>query len=207
MHQGHTHAHLMTFKRLLSTIKIYTKTGDKGTTFLNSQTGRLPKSLQIFNVLGDTDELSSYLSVAKEHCKGIPNVYDTIAVIQHRLQDINSLLATPTDKLTISVSKVLRDETLTLEKRIDELTVDLDPLRNFIIPSGGMAASHLHFSRAICRRAERSLCAYYNQINENNEQVPLMFINRLSDYLFTAARYCAKIQGHPETPYSSRQKQ
>ena len=73
--------------------KIYTRTGDKGTTFLNVQTGRIPKSSKIFDLLGDTDELSSSLSVAKEHCKGIGNVPETITIIQHRLQDINSILA------------------------------------------------------------------------------------------------------------------
>ncbi len=199
----------MIFKRLLSTLKIYTKTGDKATTYLNTQTGRLPKSSQVFGVLGDTDELSSSLSIAKEYCKDIPNVSDTITSIQHRLQDINSLLvvATVNEKLTASVNNVLRDDVKRLEEQIDELTLDLDPLRNFIIPSGGLAASHLHFSRAICRRAERSLCAYYDIQKlsaENMEQFSLIFINRLSDYLFTAARYCAKIQGYPETPYSSR---
>lgn len=186
---------------------IYTRTGDQGTTFLNTQTGRLPKFSQIFQVLGDTDELSTSLSIAKEHCRDFKDVSDKITVIQHRLQDINSLLAVSPDNFKVieSVNKVLEEEVKVLEEKIDEMTLVLKPLRNFIIPSGGPAASHLHFSRAICRRAERSICSFYN--NEQGavqQKTPLIFINRLSDYLFTAARYCAKLQGFPETPYSSR---
>ena len=148
-----------------------------------------------------------FFSIAKEHVQ-IANVSDTLTDIQHRLQDINSILSSRrSDQQFPHLHKLLTDKTLGLENQIDSLTAELEPLRNFIIPSGGLAASHLHFSRAICRRAERSLCHF---INEKTEEASLslgsaeIYLNRLSDYLFTAARYCAKTEGHPETPYSSR---
>ena len=117
--------------------------------------------------------------------------------IQHRLQDINSHFAT-----NCSTKLSFESEIENLESQIDQLTSQLDPLRNFIIPSGGLAASHLHLSRAICRRAERSLCQFLAA--SEADPIVLAYVNRLSDYLFTAARYCSKVQGHSETIYSSR---
>lgn len=126
--------------------------------------------------------------------------------IQHRLQDINSVLCARSDQKYSNIRILLVKKVKELENQIDLLTGQCDPLRSFIIPSGGLAASHLHLSRSICRRTERSLCAYMHEKNVDFEMFaePEMYLNRLSDYLFTAARYCAKIQGHPETPYSSR---
>lgn len=146
--------------------------------------------------------LSLYLlicSIAKEHCNSIICVSDTLTGIQHRLQDINSHLATKTELLSFEA------EIKVLEDQIDLLTSQLDPLRNFIIPSGGLAASHLHLSRAICRRTERSLCEFLADAN-NLDPMVLAYVNRLSDYLFTAARFCSKVQGHLEIKYSSRQR-
>ena len=136
-------------------------------------------------------------SIAKEHCKSIDGIYDTLTDIQHRLQDINSHLAT-----NFSTKLPFEGEIKNLEEVIDQLTGQLDPLRNFIIPSGGLASSHLHFSRAVCRRAERSLCQFLT--DSEADPIILAYVNRLSDYLFTAARYCSKIQGHTEIIYSSR---
>lgn len=126
--------------------------------------------------------------------------------IQHRLQDINSILSSRSDQIFPNLQKLLVQKTKNLEDEIDSLTLELNPLRNFIIPSGGLAASHLHLSRAICRRAERSLCLYQQQtaIDKLDSNPSEIYLNRLSDYLFTAARFCAKTEGHPETIYSSR---
>lgn len=145
------------------------------------------------------------LSVAKEHCKRIDKgaVSDSLTDIQHRLQDINSVLCARSDQKYPLLRTLLADKAKDLEDQIDFLTSRLDPLKSFIIPSGGLAASHLHLSRAICRRTERSLCAYRDERTDEFGESEV-YLNRLSDYLFTAARYCAKEQGHPEIAYSSR---
>lgn len=143
-------------------------------------------------------------SVSKEHCHDINNIQESITTIQHRLQDINSLLSTPQLPKASAINRLLGDETSKLEKEIDDLTDSLVPLRNFIIPSGGLAASHLHLSRAICRRTERTLTEYMDtELSDKSNTHILAYVNRLSDYLFTAARYCANIQNYPEIPYSS----
>lgn len=145
-------------------------------------------------------------SVAKEHVR-TREVFDTLTDIQHRLQDINSLLSSRSDHPFPHLPELLLTKTTELEEEIDSLTAELAPLRNFIIPSGGLAASHLHFSRAICRRTERSLCLYQQQQQQQKQQdlsSAEIFLNRLSDYLFTAARFCSKTEGHPEITYSSR---
>lgn len=126
--------------------------------------------------------------------------------IQHRLQDINSIITTHPFPHLPHLPKLLTEKTVQLEKEIDTLTGHLEPLRNFIIPSGGTAASHLHLSRAICRRAERSLCQYLREREDDDRLASAeIYLNRLSDFLFTAARYCAKIEGtDSEAIYSSR---
>ena len=196
--------------RSFSTFKIYTRTGDRGTTFLNSETGRLPKYSKILHVIGEIDELSCSISVAKEHCGGIGRMVDGLTDAQYRLQDINSLLAAPFDNFPL-LNTSFPDHVVKIESQIDEMTNDLDPLRSFIIPSGGMASSHLHLSRAICRRTERSLCLYLSEVESKTKEEHFnclrfteIYLNRLSDYLFTAARYCAKVQGYQEVTYSSR---
>lgn len=143
--------------------------------------------------------------MAREHVK-VDKISSTLTDIQHRLQDINSLISTAsTQNFVSSLPQLLNDKTEVLERDIDEMTDELDPLRNFIIPSGGPAATHLHFSRAICRRTERSLCEFLkNDANSSLGAAAEIYLNRLSDYLFTAARYCAKTEGYPETTYSSR---
>jgi cob(I)alamin adenosyltransferase len=140
----------------------------------------------------------------------IEEIFNTLTDIQHRLQDINSILSSHSDKSFPHLHRLLLNKTDSLEEEIDSLTSTLSPLRNFIIPSGGLAASHLHLSRAICRRAERSLCLYQQQQqqqlkdNKSDLKSAEIYLNRLSDYLFTAARFCAKIEGNTEIIYSSR---
>lgn len=149
-----------------------------------------------------------FYRVAVEHCKEseIGVIPDDLYRIQHRLQDINSILAARPDQLPHLNS--LDGQVKHLEDQIDWITSNLDPLRSFIIPSGGSAACHLHLSRAICRRAERSLCLHLTNLNLIAEDRVMSesekYLNRLSDYLFTAARYCAKVQGCPEKVYSSK---
>uniref|UniRef100_A0AAQ4RG63 Corrinoid adenosyltransferase MMAB n=1 Tax=Gasterosteus aculeatus aculeatus TaxID=481459 RepID=A0AAQ4RG63_GASAC len=182
--------------------KIYTKTGDKG--FSSTFTGeRRPKEDHIFEALGNTDELSSAIGLAREFCldKGHTFTYQ-LDKIQCILQDVGSNIATPRSsareshiKKTTFTAQPIAD----LENWIDTLTEELPPLTNFILPSGGKGSAALHLARTVCRRAERSVAP----IVRSGEADPdvAKFLNRLSDYLFTAARYAAKKEGNEAKIY------
>ena len=156
--------------------KIYTKSGDSGETGL--VTGeRISKSSIRIDSIGSIDELNSFigLSLTEE----IPKIIrDILHVIQHNLFDIGSEIATPK---TISTKE---SQVIYLEKTIDDLTSRLAILREFILPGGCKAAAQIHVARAMCRRAERS-CHKLTDINP----ITLRYLNRLSDLLFTIARY------------------
>uniref|UniRef100_A0A7S3VUM6 Corrinoid adenosyltransferase MMAB n=1 Tax=Dunaliella tertiolecta TaxID=3047 RepID=A0A7S3VUM6_DUNTE len=256
--------------------RIYTRTGDSGTSSL--YTGqRLPKDCSFFEALGDVDELNSAVGMAREFVLGISDTLaDQLAEIQSRLLDVGSAVATPSDPTNSAGMKVKRTRfdpahSTSLEVNMDELDKELPPLRNFILPSGGKAASALHVARTVCRRAERSVVALARSTtsedsdasttsrmnthsssgeaqtaategnapalsargsgeeaaqagNKEEERsqaggadveaarmgIPpnsvvdpavVVYINRLSDYLFTAARYMAHTEGKPEVTY------
>mmetsp|Transcript_10391 Transcript_10391/g.22326 ORF Transcript_10391/g.22326 Transcript_10391/m.22326 type:complete len:213 (-) Transcript_10391:339-977(-) len=181
--------------------KIYTKTGDSGTASLyNGQ--RLPKDAVYFQALGDVDELNSALGLASEWCTAQPHVQEQLAVIQSRLLDVGSAVATPatsTHQTKLQQTRFDEGATPLLETWLDELDSHLPPLFNFILPSGGKASAHLHMARSICRRAERSVVPLTRE-GHVDQQVAI-FLNRLSDYLFTAARFMAHKEGRPEVIY------
>lgn len=196
--------------RLYSTdLKIYTRTGDKGVTSLFSGE-RLPKNGEIFNALGTTDELSSNIGLAKEFAAEKRHDYvDQLERIQCILQDISSLIATPRkqqqsddpsrearirERLSFNPRHITE-----LEDWIDQYSVMLPDLTNFILPGGGRVSASLHVARTVCRRAERSIVPLTTG-GFVDEQV-LVYINRLSDYLFTIARYASVLDGNKETIY------
>ncbi|GJP70613.1 hypothetical protein CLOP_g1530 [Closterium sp. NIES-67] len=215
--------------------RVYTRTGDKGTSSL--YTGeRRRKDDHVFGALGDVDELNSALAVAAEYCRvqGLKELCEQIATIQSRLLDVGSVVATPPSSASAAkLQRVRFDPTAvdTLELWIDSLDEKLPPLTAFILPSGGMAAAHLHLARSICRRAERAVIAVAAEDEEMQQQqqqqkaqegatdgtdaassdsevaVPridpfvMRFINRLSDFLFTAARFAAQHACRTETVY------
>ena len=183
--------------------KVYTKTGDKGKSSLYSGE-RAPKDDLIFSALGDTDELNAHIGVAREHCQSsaIPRLDEQLAEIQSRLLDLGSSIATPLP--SASASKIRRahfadENTDRLERWIDAMDEELPPLRNFILPSGGLSAAHLHVARTVCRRAERSVVPLVR--GETTERSVHVYLNRLSDYLFVAARYAALREGKTEVVY------
>lgn len=187
-----------------TSLKIYTKTGDKGSSAL--YTGeRRPKNDRVFEALGSTDELSCHLGLAIELCKQekVP-LEEKLEKIQCVLQDIGSNVATPRDtagpykleKTTFDPQENLVKE---LEQWIDAMDSTLPPLKNFILPGGGMTAAQLHIARAVCRRAERVIVplALDSQIDPSASK----YMNRLSDFLFMAARFACDSLGNSERIY------
>eukprot|EP00079_Xenopus_tropicalis_P008747 XP_002932128.2 PREDICTED: cob(I)yrinic acid a,c-diamide adenosyltransferase, mitochondrial [Xenopus tropicalis] len=183
--------------------KIYTKTGDKG--FSSTYTGeRRPKDDLLFEALGDTDELNSAIGLAREFSLDANHIFvPELEKIQCMLQDVGSNIATPlssareSHKVRTSFSAEPVQE---LEQWIDKYTSQLPPLTNFILPSGGKTSAALHVARAVCRRAERKVFKVI-QAGEADQNVG-KYLNRLSDCLFTLARYAAQAEGRKETVYT-----
>ena len=187
---------------LAKRMKIYTKTGDGGTSQLyNGQ--RKSKNIITFKALGDTDELNSHIGVALQHeSLALPVLVPQLEQIQSRLLDIGSAVATPlTESGTAKINRVVfpEGEIELLEQWIDGLDEELPPLSSFILPSGGHASAQLHLARTVCRRAERSVVVI--QQDGDVEHSVLKYLNRLSDYLFTAARFAAMKDGKDEVIY------
>ncbi|KAL8589466.1 hypothetical protein ACOMHN_061677 [Nucella lapillus] len=182
--------------------KIYTRTGDKGTSALFTG-ARKPKDSVIFKALGTTDELSCLIGVAAEYSRDAHiSLEDQLLQIQCILQDVGSNIATPLSSARpahLNRVEFSQAQVELLESWIDEMTPQLPPLRNFILPSGGKSATHLHLARAVCRRAEREL----TPLSRDGEidSTTFVFMNRLSDYLFTAARFAAMKEGREEKIY------
>jgi len=157
-------------------MKIYTKSGDEGQTSLVG--ARVPKTDHRVEAMGDLDELNSFVGLARSKADSI-EVKEQLIVIQHALFDCGSdlMYAVPKE------SRLSKDATFDLERWIDALTELAPPIEKFILPGGTEAASALHVARTVCRRVERRLL----RVEEAKHLIP--FINRLSDYFFTAARY------------------
>ncbi|OQS07787.1 cobalamin adenosyltransferase [Thraustotheca clavata] len=195
------------------TMKVYTKTGDKGTSQLFSGERR-PKDDAVFMALGDTDELNAHIGVALTQFQlenlelKVPPAVEFAArleEIQSRLFDVGASVATPLS--TAGKSKIRRAQfdpinVTLLENWIDEMTEHLEPIRYFILPSGGgLTSCHLHVARAACRRAERRVVAIGP---EDIDPPVIQYLNRLSDFLFVSARFMAHLEGKTETPWKKQ---
>lgn len=181
-------------------MKIYTKTGDDGTTSLFSG-GRVSKSNLRVDVYGTVDELNSYLGVARAHL--ITETGDNyLETVQNHLFHLGADLATPMDAKADWLVRITENEVEWLENSIDELSKSLPELKNFILPGGTSVAAHLHVARTISRRAERLLVALKN--SETINEQALIYLNRLSDWLFTLARYENLQAGESETKWNVR---
>ncbi|XP_064612218.1 corrinoid adenosyltransferase MMAB-like [Liolophura sinensis] len=182
--------------------KIYTKTGDRGTSALFTGERR-HKDDQVFEALGTTDELTSALSLAREFSAEAGHMFvDQLETIQCILQDVGSSIATPASSAREAhLNRAVFDKMYVseLENWVDQYTEELPELSEFILPSGGKAACSLHLARSICRRAERNVAPLVRGAETDAEV--LKFLNRLSDYLFTVARYAAMMEGRQEKIY------
>ena len=173
-------------------MKIYTKTGDKGSTGLFSGE-RVSKSSLRVDTYGTADELNSIIGIALSHDID-ENFRDDLMKINKMLFRLGSDLATPVDAGTkFKVLRIEEADITWLESKIDEYTDQMPELKNFILPGGSLPAAFLHQGRTVCRRAERMAVRLAEA--ENIGELPLIFLNRLSDYLFTAARYANHLAG------------
>lgn len=162
-------------------VKIYTRTGDKGKTSLFDGK-RVLKSDRKVETYGTIDELNSAIGAASAFIK-VRTVNKELEEIQNDLLEIGSSLAVST---TLPVDQ-LKDRPQEFEKLIDKLTKQLPPLNQFILPGGGKGGAILHVARAICRRAERNVVGL-NKTEQIDETI-IIYLNRLSDLLFTMARF------------------
>lgn len=179
--------------------KIYTKTGDDGTSGLIGGT-RVKKSDQRLEAYGTVDELNSWIGLIKT-ISIEAEVDNTLELIQNKLFVIGSKLATDYEKTANhQVSLRCNSQDIDhLESEIDRMQSELPPLTNFILPGGNQFAAYTHLARTVCRRAERRISILDVKITELKNIV--IFINRLSDYLFVLARYINFKKGIEETKW------
>lgn len=170
--------------------KIYTRTGDDGTTGLAAGPRRLKSDLRV-EAYGVVDEANSILGLARLHMGGEAGIDAMLMRIQNDLFDLGADLATPeTGKdLGYEPLRIVDSQVSWLESVIDQLNADLDPLRSFILPGGTPASAHLHLARTVVRRAERLMVELARRQGESISSASLQYVNRLSDLLFVAARY------------------
>ncbi|ALM07551.1 cob(I)yrinic acid a c-diamide adenosyltransferase [Sediminicola sp. YIK13] len=176
-------------------MKIYTKTGDKGTTALFGGK-RVPKHHIRIDSYGTIDELNSWMGLIRdqnidEHSK------NTLTLIQNKLFTVGAILATDPEKAVqkngkeiLNIAKINEKDVAYLEKEMDCMNEALPPMTNFILPGGHTTVSYCHIARTVCRRAERLATHLYE--NEPFDSNVLSYINRLSDYLFVLARLLSK---------------
>ena len=181
-------------------MKIYTKTGDGGQTSLFGG-GRVAKHHLRVEAYGTIDELNSVLGVARAaNPRGQTD--DWLEKVQNQLFHLGSDLATPLDAETDWICRLEAADVAWLERSIDGMNEELKPLRNFILPGGTPAAAQLQVARAVCRRAERLIAALMTSEPLSEQTLP--YVNRLSDWLFTLARYENMKAGENESKWRLR---
>ncbi|MGE6246277.1 cob(I)yrinic acid a,c-diamide adenosyltransferase [Psychrobacter proteolyticus] len=183
--------------------KIYTRTGDDGSTGM-ADGSRLSKADDLFSVMGDIDELNSHIGLVRaqlKHNKGqsIEKEFsEALIIIQHLLFNIGGELAMP------EYEGVNATHIEWLEQQIDMMNATLPPLKDFILPTGSILVSQLHVTRSVCRRAERQAVILQQQRPQAIRSTAVSFINRLSDWLFVAARFCTDPEKISEVLWDSQ---
>lgn len=183
-------------------MKIYTKTGDKGKTSLIGGTKVYKSDLRI-EAYGTVDELNSYVGLCLDHLNS-DNINNVLAEIQDRLFTIGSALACDPDKETkLKIPDLHETDVELLEKEIDRMNEVLPLMKSFILPGGNIAVSTLHIARCVCRRSERC-CVRMQKKEMEVEPLIIKYLNRLSDYLFVLARFAAHELKIEEIPWKPR---
>ncbi|MEM6961952.1 MAG: cob(I)yrinic acid a,c-diamide adenosyltransferase [Myxococcota bacterium] len=183
-------------------MKIYTKTGDDGTTGLFGG-GRVSKTALRVAAYGDVDELNAHLGLISSDEALSKELVGWVTEIQSELFGLGAEIATPTDhQEKIAALRLTPDCVTRLEEIVDVCEQELEPLRNFILPSGTSLSAKFHLARTVCRRAERSVVLLHGQ--ETVSSVILRYLNRLSDLLFVLARVANHRAGVPDVPWRGR---
>ena len=182
-------------------MKIYTRTGDNGTTGLIGGT-RISKHALRIETYGTVDELNAHIGLIRD--QSIPMVYiEQLLVIQDRLFTFGSQLAADPRKSTMKLPDLYDEDVLFLEQCIDAMDEKLPPMKSFVLPGGHTTVSFCHVARCVCRRSERIA----NQLHEEQTISPLIlkYLNRLSDYLFTLSRAISIELNVEEKPWKPKQ--
>jgi cob(I)alamin adenosyltransferase len=167
--------------------RIYTRTGDDGTTALGSGERRPKYDLRIA-AYGTVDETNAALGIARLHLAGHAELDRMLGMIQNDLFDLGADLAVPQREDKAERLRVLASQVERLERDIDAVNDALAPLNSFVLPGGSPAAAHLHLARTICRRAERMVVELAGRPDEPVSDAAIKYLNRLSDFLFVASR-------------------
>ncbi|MBO6640080.1 MAG: cob(I)yrinic acid a,c-diamide adenosyltransferase [Roseitalea sp.] len=169
--------------------KIYTKTGDDGTTALGTGERRLKYDLRV-SAYGTVDEANACIGLARLHTGADADLDRMLSRIQNDMFDLGADLATPEteEKLDYEPLRVTDAQVTRIEADIDALNAGLQPLRSFVLPGGSEAAAALHLARTVARRAERDMVELAEQPGEHVNPVAVRYMNRVSDFLFVAAR-------------------
>ncbi|MGP9688937.1 cob(I)yrinic acid a,c-diamide adenosyltransferase [Psychrobacter sp. AOP22-C1-C5] len=197
--------------------KIYTRTGDDGSTGM-ADGSRVSKADDLFNVMGDIDELNSHIGLVRAHLmqamtdnempqkqllthlpsQTVSDFDQALVIIQHLLFNIGGELAMP------EYEGITATHIDWLEQQIDTMNTTLPPLKDFILPTGSVLVSQLHVARSVCRRAERQAVSLQQQRPQAIRGTAVSIINRLSDWLFVAARFCTDPEQVSEVLWNSQ---
>lgn len=181
-------------------MKIYTKTGDKGLTSLIGGT-RVPKHHLRIEAYGTVDELNAWVGMIRDQPLDDHSI-TTLLEIQDRLFTMGSLLAADPEKIKMKLPELNMADIELLEREIDRMDQHLPELKSFILPGGDAVISSIHVARCVCRRAER-VVTHLSEESTVNENIAI-YLNRLSDYLFTLGRFAAHLLNVVETPWRPR---
>lgn len=167
--------------------RIYTKTGDDGTTALGNGERRAKYDLRV-GAYGTVDETNAAIGIVRLHCGEAHELDTMLGLIQNDLFDLGADLAVPQREGKAERLRMLSSQVERLERDIDTLNARLSPLTSFVLPGGTPAAAYLHLARTICRRAERMMVELKAQPDEPVSEPAIQYMNRLSDFLFVASR-------------------
>lgn len=176
--------------------RVYTRAGDTGLTSLAGGQ-RLPKNDPRIEAYGTVDELNSFVGLARDSARELPELAEILHRVQHELFNLGSLLATLPEDLHPKQARITPADSEQLEHEIDRMNDELPPLRSFVLPGGSRLNAELHICRTVCRRAERACVTAHASGQCDPESI--RYLNRLSDALFVWSRWASHRLGTPET--------